>query len=217
MEATDYDRVIRTFIPGYDDMLATIGWWLAASVPPEARVIDLGGGTGALAESVLAKLPRARVELWDIDPKMLEFARGRLRRFADRVTLREQSFTEKLEPCDAVVASLSLHHIPELDTKRAVYANVYESLRSPGIFVTGDCTIDKRGPGGDAMIRYWVEFMATQGIAASDAHKHLSDWEAEDTYVPLADELSALSGAGFERPECFWKLGPIAVFGGVKA
>ena len=36
--ADDYDRVIRTFIPGYEQMLSTIGWWLSEVIPPDGQV-----------------------------------------------------------------------------------------------------------------------------------------------------------------------------------
>ena len=44
--AADYDRAIRTFIPGYEEMLSTINWWLSAILPAGGKVIELGGGTG---------------------------------------------------------------------------------------------------------------------------------------------------------------------------
>src|SRR3989442_1288323 len=119
MAAADYDRVIRTFIPGYEQMLSTIGWWLSEIIPPHGKVIELGGGTGALALTVLTQLPEVRLEIWDIDPAMLAVARERLQKFGDRLTVREQSFTEKPDSCDAVIATLSLHHLPTLDAKRS--------------------------------------------------------------------------------------------------
>ena len=95
--AADYDRVIRTFIPGYEQMLWTIGWWLSEVIPADGQVIELGSGTAALAHAVLTKLPKVRLEIWDIDPQMLAVARERLQKFGDRVTVREQSFTEKMD------------------------------------------------------------------------------------------------------------------------
>jgi len=140
--ASEYDRVIRTFIPGYEQMLSTIGWWLSQIVPQYGRVTELGGGTGALAEMVLRKLPEARIEVWDIDPKMLAVAQDRLQNFGDRVTLREKSFTEKLDECHAVISTLSLHHILRVDAKRAVYTNILEALAQDSIFLDNDCTMD---------------------------------------------------------------------------
>jgi trans-aconitate methyltransferase len=215
--AVDYDRVIRTFIPGYEQMLSTIGWWLSQVIPPDGQVIELGGGTGALAHTVLMKLPEARMEIWDIALEMLAAARQRLQGFGDRVTMREQSFTERMDHCNAVIATLSLHHLPTLESKRAVYTNIFKALSKPGIFLTGDCTMDLTEPGHSLMLRYWVAFMAKHGITEAEARKHFSDWAKEDTYQQISDELTALAQAGFRRPEVFWKEGPIAVYGGIKA
>jgi tRNA (cmo5U34)-methyltransferase len=212
----DYDRVIRTYIPGYEEMLDTVAWWLGAIVPNDGKVIDLGGGTGSLAEAILSRLPEIHVEIWDVDPQMMELARGRLSSFGNRASVTERSFLEKIDPCDAVVASIALHHIPKMETKRDVYANIYSALRTRGIFLNADATIDDTEPGRAAMYRWWSRFMNTKGIFETEAYKLFDEWAAEDTYQPLTDELAALGKAGFRRPEVFWKFVPMTVYGGIK-
>src|SRR5262245_1162987 len=91
----EYDAAIRVFVPHYEDMIAAVVGWLRGHVPDGGLVVDLGAGTGALSEAVLAALP-VRVCLVDIDPAMLEVARGRLARFADRIELRQASFADPL-------------------------------------------------------------------------------------------------------------------------
>jgi SAM-dependent methyltransferase len=212
----DYDRVIRTYIPGYEEMLETVAWWLGAIAPENGKVIELGGGTGALAQAILSKLPKMHVEIWDVDPQMMGLARERLASFGDRATVKERSFLETIDPCDAVVASIALHHIPKMETKRDVYANIYSALRQHGIFLNADATVDDTEPGRAAMYRWWSRFMSTKGISETEAHKLFNDWAAEDTYQPLTDELAALGKAGFRHPEVFWKFGPMTVYGGIK-
>src|SRR5690348_95817 len=109
MAATDYDRNIRTLIPGYEEILSAINWWLSRIIPLDGTIIELGGGTGALAETVLTHLPQVQMEIWDVDSSMLAVAQNRLSQFQGRVRLRQKSFTEKLPECDAVIATLSLH------------------------------------------------------------------------------------------------------------
>lgn len=212
----EYDRKIRTLVPGYERMLSTIGWWLSQTVPQQGRIVELGGGTGALAEAVLRKLPDVRIDIWDIDLGMLGVARERLRDFSERVTLREKSFAEPLDKCDAVIATLSLHHIPTLDAKGAVYANVFAALSPNGIFLNGDCTIDFTEPAHSVTLRYWLEFMSQHGISEAEGRKHFADWAKEDTFQQIFDELTLLSQAGFRRPEIYWREGPMAVYGGMK-
>ena len=216
MTATDYDRIIRTLIPRYEQILSTIIWWLSQIVPRDGKIIELGGGTGALAEAVLRTLPQVRIETWDVDANMLAVAQDRLSKFAGRVSLRNKSFTEKLPECHAVIATLSLHHIPTLDAKRSVYANIFEALLPHGIFLNGDCTLDPAEPTHTVMLRYWLDFMAKNGISDSEGRNHFTEWAKEDTYQHLFDELMILAEAGFLRPEVYWREGPFAVYGGVK-
>src|SRR5436189_6073265 len=84
VDAEGYDAQIRRFIPYYDDMLATGVEMLASLTAPDAHVLDLGGGTGALSAAVLRGLPGARVTVLDVDPEMLAEARRRLAGFVDR-------------------------------------------------------------------------------------------------------------------------------------
>ena len=210
LQASDYDTVIRTYIPQYEQMLATIVQLV------HGDIIDLGSGTGALAAAILYGHPTARVKLVDIDPAMLENARERVAAYADRAELVHASFEAALPPCDAVVASLALHHVADPDRKRELYARILDALRAGGRLVIGDATVHPRGPERDAAFATWSTWMAQHGIAQPEADALFAKWAGEDFYLPLATELRLLADAGFSRPECFWKYGPIAVYGGFK-
>jgi sugar (pentulose or hexulose) kinase len=59
--------------------------------------------------------------------------------------------------------------------------------------------------------------MGRHGITRSEAEAHFAQWAEEDFYVSLVDELELLREAGFPRPDCFWRDGGLAVYGGFKA
>ena len=216
LRATEYDRIIRTFIAEYDTMIGVQVQWLSAVLQPNGFVIDLGGGTGALAYALAEKLPGVHMEIWDVDPKMLAVAEQRLSIYKERVRIREKSFVDPLPACDAVVASLALHHVKDLRRKTELYSRIFHSLRRPGIFLNGDITISSDKHAQDATYRFWGEFMMSKGITEEEVAKHFSDWSEEDRYFSLYEELSALASAGFLQPDCFWKSGPLTVFGGMK-
>lgn len=216
VHAHDYDAQIRRFIPRYEEMIAT-----TVSLA-RGDVVDLGAGTGALGAAILAAQPTARVKLVDIDPAMLETARVRVAPFGDRGELvhasfdpdpSRPSFWSSSPRCDSVVASLALHHVPELDRKRAIYARIHESLRPGGVVIVADANVHPQGPERDHAFAIWSAWMAEHGIGQSEANALFAQWAAEDFYHPLATELRLLADAGFARPECFWKYGPISVYG----
>ncbi len=109
LEIDAYDDTIRKFIPGYEEGLTRAAKEIAGARP--TLVIDLGAGTGALAEAMLEHERVGSVEAIDIDPEMLAQARIRLKRFGTRARFRRCSFDAPLPKCDAVATSLALHHV----------------------------------------------------------------------------------------------------------
>lgn len=211
VDADAYDVAIRRFIPYYDDMLATGVELLAALAPPAARVLDLGGGTGALSAAVLGGLPQARVTVLDVDTAMLDEARRRLARFGERVAFRAGSFLDPLPAADAVMASLALHHVHDLDAKTDVYGAIHAALTPGGVFVNLDAAITDGPRLNGLAFRRWAAGMAEHGIAEAEAQRHFAAWADEDRYFPLDAELAALRRAGFAEVDCFWRRGATAI------
>ncbi len=213
VEVAAYDASIRTFIPGYEEMLAQ-----TASIVAEVRpieVVDLGAGTGALSEAVLSRCNGCSVELIDVDGEMLDQARQRLHPFAGRTRFSQRPFQGALPRCDAVVASLALHHVPNIAEKQAVFAAIFDALRPGGVFVNADANMPADAAAQQADYRAWAAHMVRSGIPEARAWQHFAEWADEDTYLPLDDELAALAEVGFDAT-CVWRNAPMAVVRSVK-
>lgn len=202
VDVEEYDASIRQFIPGYETMLREAASAVAAARP--ALVLDLGAGTGALSEALLARPEVGVVALLDVDEEMLARARERLAGRGERARFTVGSFHDPLPECDAVAASLALHHVPTLEDKAALFARLHAALRPGGVFVNADVTMPDEEPArGDAW-RAWAAHLVDSGIAEARAWEHFAEWASEDTYFPLEDELRALEEAGFEA-HCTWR------------
>jgi tRNA (cmo5U34)-methyltransferase len=205
--ADDYDVQIRRFIPHYDEMISTGMEVLAALAPADGHVLDLGGGTGALSSAVLDGLPGVRVTVLDVDPDMLTEARRRLARFGDRVSYREASFLDPLPSADAVVASLALHHVHDLQSKTALYRAIRDALPPGGVLVNLDAAVTEGARLNGLVFDRMAARMGEHGISDAEARGHFAAWAEEDRYFPLDAELGALRQAGFDEVECFWRRG----------
>lgn len=208
-----YDATIRQFIPGYEEMLGLAARELAPVA--SGLVLDLGAGTGALAEAILESSPAGAVDLIDVDTEMLEQARTRLARFGGRARFTEGSFMEDLPCCQGVAASLALHHIPTLDLKRVLFQRIHDALEPGGVFVNADATMPADPAAQDATWRGWADHMVSHGIDERRAFEHFEEWSEEDTYFPVEDELAAMAAAGFDA-KCVWREVGIAVIVGRK-
>ena len=191
----EYDARIRTFIPRYEEMLDAAAASLTALSRPRPVVVDLGTGSGALAARSLAALPGGSCIIGiDSDPGMLAMARKRVRR---RFTPLMGDFqTTALPRCDAVTASLALHHIGRRREKTALYARCFRALRAGGFFVNADCC-----PATSAGLQkrdrdVWRRHLA-QRYSAAEAAGFFRAWAHEDVYFPLGEEIAMLREAGF--------------------
>lgn len=195
LEIREYDEAIRRFIPGYEEMLATLADRVVADAP--RSVLDLGSGTGAVAAELLARSETVEVELLDADPEMLARARERLAAYGTRVRFRLGSFSDPLPEVDAITASLALHHIPTLSEKEALYRRIQAALRPGGVFANADATLPAQEPDRSEAFQSWASHLVEEGIPEPRAWQHFEEWSEEDTYFSVEEELGALSRAGF--------------------
>ena len=213
LEIDAYEATIRRFIPGYEEGLRRAAREIAAVQP--GLVLDLGAGTGALSEAILEHDSVEALEAVDVDPEMLAQARARLERFGARARFRECSFDEPLPSCDAVAASLALHHVPTMDAKGELFRRIHRALRPGGVFVNADVTISTDPAERDRAYYLWANHMTGCGIGENQAWQHFDEWAEEDTYFPMEDELAAMREAGF-RADCIWRCCPNSLLVGRK-
>jgi tRNA (cmo5U34)-methyltransferase len=215
LKVDEYDDLIRKLVPAYPAMRPVQLELIALGLRENSvgRVLDLGGGTGALAAAIAQRFPGVEVEIWDTDPAMLAIARERCAAFGGRVHYVERSFTEPLPACDAVAACIALHHVKDMTVKGAIYRNIFRALRPGGIFVNADTAVCATPVLRDHAFRLWARSMQPHGIDERAAHAHFASWAQEDYYPPLFTELKLLEAAGFAEPECFWRDAAAVVFG----
>lgn len=107
---------------------------VAAAAP--SCVLDLGCGTGALAQLVLDALPGCTLVGIDLSEAMLARARKCLGDRADVRLADSEHVPFPDETFDAVYCNDSFHHYP--DPRRAAF-EAWRVLRPGGVFVIGDC------------------------------------------------------------------------------
>jgi ubiquinone/menaquinone biosynthesis C-methylase UbiE len=118
----------------------------AAPYPHDAAiaVLDVGGGYGVVAEEVLDLYPYARVTLQDYSQPMLDAARRRLARHAERVRyavgdLRDLSWTDAVGgPFDLAVSAIAIHNLRDLGQIAECYRGVARVLKPGAVFLDYD-------------------------------------------------------------------------------
>jgi tRNA (cmo5U34)-methyltransferase len=160
------------------------------------RVLDVGGGYGAMTMEVLEERSDAQVVLHDYSDAMIEKAKERLARFGDRVIyaradMNEPGWTNDLGgPFDAVVSALAIHNVDELTTVQRVYRDIFGLLRPGGCLFSLDLLFPE-GPGLADLYRRDV---------TRDPR-----WDVYVCPAGLETQLGWLRDAGFSEVDCVWK------------
>jgi ubiquinone/menaquinone biosynthesis C-methylase UbiE len=136
-------------------------------------VLDVGCGTGALLEAVLAQRDGVRARGIDLSPRMVEAAGRRLESRADLRVADAEELPFADGSVDLVLCADSFHHYPHPD--RAI-AEMYRVTRQGGALVLGDWYVGSvwrwllnwilpRTPSGDVRISTPDELEAFAGGA----------------------------------------------------
>ncbi|KKR54786.1 MAG: Methyltransferase type 11 [Candidatus Curtissbacteria bacterium GW2011_GWA1_40_24] len=133
--------------PFYDSIIKIISFdkfyqKIANQIPSDkaAYILDVGTGTANLAIAIKRKSPKTKILGIDPDGKILEIAKGKIRKekldikllkaFAQKLPFKKQSF-------DYVVSSFAIHHIPSHLKNQAFY-EMHRVLRSGGTILIID-------------------------------------------------------------------------------
>ena len=160
-------------------------------IPPDARILDLGCGTGRVTELLVALVPAGRVLAIDASLDMVKLARARLEDRAD-VWCEDALALELAEPVDVIVSTAALHWVTDHER---LWQRLAAALRPAGIL-----EVQCGGAGNIARVREVIETVA-RGTAPELVG--FSPWEfasPEDTERRLHAGFGAIYCWLQERP-----------------
>lgn len=213
--ATDYDRQRRQLIPCFDAFYG-MAVSLVEPVGPSPRILDLGAGTGLFASLVARTYPDAHFTLIDMSEKMLEGARARFGA-SRNVTYLAADYTAHsfTEPYDAVISSLSIHHLTH-EAKLRLFRAIHGMLASGGIFVNADQAQGETAAMDAYYRKRWLDDIYRSGLSQAEIESAVERRKV-DINAKVGDQLRWLREAGFAEADCMYKHLDFAVFFAQKA
>lgn len=188
------------------------------------RVCELGCGDGFMSSGIIEKYSNTACVLVDGSFSMLEKAKQRFSGNSN-ISYVHNTFQEILEkglvsaPFDFVLSSLAIHHL-SADEKSRLYALVYKNMFAGGCFCNFDVTVnpDKIEAWYLRLWREWIIGTGTNAPGETDYSLIPDQYKNNPDNLPdtLKDQLEMLRIAGFSQPECYYKFGLFALFGGMK-
>ena len=139
--AAKYDRRIRQFCPGYDALHHLAAAWFD-DLPPNARFLSSGAGTGAEILALGRRFPAWNFLAVDVSADMIQACRdntasagmaGRVDFLTGRLQDRQAS-----APFDAASSIFVAHFIKGRDEKLAYFKSIAANLKLGGMFLLAE-------------------------------------------------------------------------------
>jgi tRNA (cmo5U34)-methyltransferase len=227
--AKAYDLYQSAVVPGYQEMLDLVAEACQRYLPEEAKIIDLGCGTGNAALAVLKKIPSTRIYLIDGSGRMVKVAAEKITsahpeailgcKVAD---LAGSDWDDGIEVgglesdgYDAIVSALVLEHLP-FDRYKEVIAKCYRLLKPGGWLLATEGYSEE----GSDMQEWFFQEMEERRKAIdpdlSDFVARLRDEKETHHYCRKAEKEVWWRQAGFEQVNMLWQYLCIALMAGRK-
>ena len=181
-DAGTYDRTSAPQQAWAADVLARLD-----GIAPDARVLDVGCGTGRVTEALAALVPRGRVLAMDASPEMVALARQRLGSGVE-VWCQDALEIELDEPVDAIVSTAALHWVRDHDR---LWMRLAAALRPDGVL-----EVQCGGRGNIDGVRRVIDAVARE---SAPELVDFSPW----TFAGPEETASRLRQAGFTATRCW--------------
>jgi tRNA (cmo5U34)-methyltransferase len=215
--ATYYDEWVRVAIPHYDEVFSIAKALIPFPTKAPIRVLDLGAGTGLFSWHVMQKYPQAHFVLHDLAEQMLNVAKERFSATPGRVEFRIGDYRtlQGEQAFDLVISSLSIHHLTD-EEKQKMFGDIYNILRTPGIFINIDQIKAPSPTLKDGYWNAWLDNVRRNGASEERIRQSIERRTTYDKDALLIDQLVWLRTAGFESADCIYKHYFIGIFFAIK-
>jgi len=206
--AERYDQGIRLSCPSYDALHQML-FPVLRLLPPGARFLSVGAGTGAEILCLAPRFPGWSFAGVDVSTDMLEVCRQRLAQagLSHRVVLhagRLGDFSPE-QPFDGASSIFVAHFIKGREEKLAYLRAIAAKLKPGATLVLADLFGKKGSPEFVRLMQAWLLYYTSHGVIAEKLARDLQLILQDIAFVPEDELFALLNEAGFANPVRFYQ------------
>ncbi len=208
--AETYDERFAKLSPLRDTLYLLTGAVLAG-LPPDARVLCVGAGTGSELVFLAEKFPRWRFTAVEPSGPMLNVCRRRIAGLGltDRCDFHGGYLDSLPEtgPFDAATSLLVSHFILDPRSRASYFEGIARRLQPGARLISADLAIDTTSPSSQCLFDVWFRLMKGADVSSKDI-ENLRQAYSRDVALWAPEKVCELIGAsGFQTPVRFFQSG----------
>lgn len=202
-DAANYDEKIKRTLPYYDEFYRQAADAARLYCRGPLSWLDVGCGTGKMAEVAFGELEIKRFVFCDCAAEMIEIAK---RRFGDRsaefltADVRELAF----DGCFDVVTAIQVNHYLHLEAREQALKSCCRSLREGGLLVSFENFAPSSGAGERLYLERWGQYQRRQGRSPGECEAHINRYKQDYFPITVPEHLEVMKKAGFRVAEILW-------------
>lgn len=216
-QAEIFDELIIKLIPYYQEMINALVNIIPFNTNNPIKIMDIGCGTGTISYLLKQRFPNAQITCLDISSEMIKQSRKKLQGLQDinfiRNDINSYYFNDKY---DAIVSSLTLHHLRDDNQKIKMYSKIFQALHSSGVFYNADVILGSSPYNQAFFMKKWIEYMSKYVAREDIDNKWIISYHDQDVPAIHSEQIDWLKAIGFKGVDTIWKYYNFAVYGGHK-
>ena len=198
-----YDKNIVATLPYYEEYFKQIIEIVHTAFHIPIVWLDIGCGTGKMADMAIRNLQVENMICCDNSPQMLKIAKERV--CSSNIDFRESLIQNLLYDSyfDVITAILITHYL-EYEERIVSIKNCYNALKKNGMFFT----VENFAPSNDIFKRLylerWKNYQYENGKSEEECQSHILRYNTEYFPVTIMEQIHVLQECGFKNVEIFW-------------